>query len=283
MKNHIIHTVLIIICLSGCVETDIVDRYTSAQVEHLLSNSDIKTWFLSEKVVNGVRIPIEKCQDTSRWVFELIATDSIASYELVFDAQCVIYDTTFFGAFSASAIGDVFTDTLKFSGGNKSLMFPAYIRSESFSVNYTENGDNVIALLTDTRSDYLSRQVAFYLTDGNSAGDEREWLVKSLSVEGRKQSINDCLDSVRFVFNRNAQSNIQMNQIVPVDSCRSSETIYFGEIAIPTSSTEGFFENQLTISGGVTEEIVVSSFATNQFSASYKIDTLDYVVTYVAE
>lgn len=282
MIKQLFYIVFFVGLLLGCVETDIVERYTPAQVEYLLSGGDIKTWFVSEMTVDGVKMPVSSCQDSVRWVFEVIDADSISSYQLIFDSNCILYDTIFFGEFSASDVGGRYTDTLKFNGGNKSFMYPDYIRGGSFAVRYTQNGQAINASLIETNSDILSRYVDYFLSGGNNPDDSREWFITSNSVDGVRQTINDCSDSVKFVFSRDAQNNLQLNQIVPIDSCRSLQTIYFGEASVPVNSPEGYFENQIILINGVTEEMKISTFTSNQFTATYKINTLDYQVTYKA-
>lgn len=279
MKTSSIFIIILTVTLFGCLESDIVDRYSSDQVEQLLTDGDIKTWYQSELIIDGVRQSIEECQDTLRWVFEYVDTDSITSYELAFNSECVLYDTTFLGSFSASSFDEAFTDSLKFEGGNKTYMTPSYIRSSSFSVNYIEGGQEINATFEETRSDFLARQVGYLLSGGIDAGDTDDWSLTALEIDGIFQSFSNCSDTLLFRFSRSGNTLI-LNELETDTLCINFANTYIGEVEIPIQSAEGFFEDEIQIESDVIGDLTITSFEEDAFSAQYTRDNVLHEATY---
>ncbi|MFY0599072.1 MAG: hypothetical protein JXR03_05340 [Cyclobacteriaceae bacterium] len=281
MKKQIFYIILSMLTFFGCIESDIVDDFSADQVEQILTAGDIKTWYRSELIVDGVRQPIETCQDTVKWTFEVISTDSIAAYELSFDNICTLYDTTFLGAFSPSKFGEIFTDSLKFEGGNKTFMRPNYIRSKVFSVRYTENDMEITASFEETRSDILSRQVGYFLTNGLSVGDTQSWSLTSLSIDGDSQPFRDCSDTLIFQFERqNIGVALKELETDTLSNCGTYISSDIGSVSVPENTLEGFFENQFLIEGDEINEMTISSFDQKGFSASYLRNQVEHIATY---
>lgn len=264
----------------GCVESDIVTQFSSSQVEQLLTDGEIKTWFQSELIIDGERQSLTNCSDSVRWVFEIISTDSISSYELILDNQCILYDTTFLGSFEASNFEEIFTDSLKFEGGNKSFMTPRFIRSSTFSVSYTDDGRDFIATFNDTRSDLLARQVDYYLTGGIESGDSKDWYLTSLSIDNLSQSFINCSDSNIFRFTRQPDFSILLSELETDTVCIDYVSTLIGTVSVPFQTNEGFFENELNVDGNITELIEISNFTDDSFSARYLRNDATYSATY---
>lgn len=283
MKKIIILIVTLSIGLAGCIESDIVMRFSGRQVEQLFTDGDIKTWIQTSLIIDGEPQVVSSCQDTIRWVFEVIDADSIASYELIFDDQCIFYDTAFLGAFSASDFEGVFTDSLKFEKGNPSVMTPLSIRSGAMSVRYIQNQREIVASFEKTRSEILARQVGSYLTGGIDAGNAQDWYLTSLNVADTVVELTDCRDSTIFRFSRLPNAMISLNEFMIDELCQPSNSIAFGNVTFPTVSNEGFFEGQLNLDGSITDAMVISSFTTQSFVATYfrQSDTVRYRGTYI--
>ncbi|MEP4532076.1 MAG: hypothetical protein ABJ004_03245 [Cyclobacteriaceae bacterium] len=251
------------------------------QVEMLLTGGDIKTWIQTKLFVDGERRVVESCSDTVLWVFEVISDDSIASYELNFDNQCLLYDTAFFGAFSASSYEEVFTDSLKFEGGSKTFMLPRFIRSDIFSVSYPENGQEIISTFEPTQSEYLPRQVAAILSGGASSGDFASWYLTSLTVDGTRSQLVNCSDSTIFKFSRTGGDGlITLDELEATDTtCTSYNTTFIGEVTVP-GDDQGFFNYLIQISEGGISDITITSFDQTSFEAQYERSDSTHVATY---
>ncbi|MEP0938985.1 MAG: hypothetical protein ABJH57_21495 [Cyclobacteriaceae bacterium] len=251
------------------------------QVEMLLTGGEIKTWIQTDLVVDGERRVVQSCSDSVLWVFEVISDDSTASYKLTFDNQCLFYDTAFFGAFSASSYEEVFTDSLKFEGGSKTFMLPRFIRSDIFSVTYTENGQEIISTFEATRSEYLPRQVAAILSGGATSGDFASWYLTSLTIDGSRSQLVNCSDSTIFKFSRSgADGLISLDELEATDTtCMSYSTAFIGEVSVP-GDDQGFFNYLLQVDEGDISDMIITSFDQTSFEAQYERSDSTHVATY---
>lgn len=256
-------------------------RFEPDQVEMLLTGGDIKTWIQTDLVVDGERRAVEGCSDTVLWVFEVISDDSTASYELTFDNQCLFYDTAFFGEFSASSFEEVYTDSLKFEGGSKTFMLPRFIRSDIFSVTYTENGQEIIATFEPTRSEYLPRQVAAILSGGATPGDYASWYLTSLTKDGARSQLVNCSDSTIFKFTRSgSEGEVVLDELEATDTtCAVYNTTLIGGVTVPADD-QGFFNYLIQIDGDEITDMTVTSFDQTEFQVQYERSDSTHAATY---
>ncbi len=285
MKNIALHIALVF-GLFACVESDIVEKYNTAQVKTLLTDNDVKTWFQSSHVVDGVaQQSINDCQDTVRLVFEVIRTDSTSAYELKYDAKCELYDTTKLGQLQISTFEGIFTDSLNIVDSLKRTTFwqPTYLGPSTFSVSYIKGGKQVQKSYQKMRTGILARQVAVWLTGGSEANDSKTYLLTKRTSASKNVPLTSCADSLQVTFSRDNSGGILMHQLTPTEDCVSSTSEFFGEVSVPGESNEGFFTFKLFLVNGSITEIDITSITPNSFSGSFVIAGVKEVVTYVAE
>ena len=286
MKNIAIYIVLIV-GLFACVESDIVEKYNAAQVKTQLTDNDVKTWFQSGYLIDGVsQQSIENCQDTIRLVFEVIRADSTTAYELVYDSKCELFDTTKLGQLKISSFEGIFTDSLNLlDTANRSKYWkPAFIGPSSFSITYLDQGKQVQKNYRKMRTDLLARQVAVWLTDGSGAGRSKTYILTKRNSGEKNIVLNSCSDSLRVVFSRDNSRKILLNQLTPrEENCEVLDSEFLGEVSVQGEGNEGFFTFNFVLANGNVAEMDIASIDQNSFSASFTKGGLKEVVTYVVE
>jgi hypothetical protein len=269
-----------LVMVFGCVESDIVRRFSSDQIEQLLTDGATKTWYQTDFVIDGQRESVESCSDSVRWVFEVVEADSISSYELRFDNQCLFYDTTFFGAFSPSDFEGAFTDSLKFEGGSMDFMKLRYIRASVFSVSYKVKGEEITATFDAINTQYLPRQVSAILSGGNAPQDSAQWQLVSLREDGVNRPFTYCSDSTILQFAR-SQSGVFLSELIAADTtCISYEKSTLGQVTAGQSA-DGFFDGTLYLSDGSVNEMTFTVFDERAFTAQFEREGSSYTASYI--
>ena len=123
----------------GCSEDDTVNRFSSAQVNQLLTEGDTAVWSLVSLVVNGSE-QLSNCQDSLRLVVASNGSDSLDFTYL--RPNCTAsgsFDSLELGGASLSSEDGVFTDSVAFASGGYWLVSEVFSTSFHFS-----SGDSIL-------------------------------------------------------------------------------------------------------------------------------------------
>ncbi len=136
--------IVVMALLAACEDEYFPEGFLPYQVEYMLTNDSSRTWLVTGWEVNGDPVAMASCSDSLRLGFEVITNDSIASYELRYNADCSQFDTTSIGALTASG-SNSFTDSLYFERSNGTIrsMYVKELTSSRLSVTYSLNGSLV--------------------------------------------------------------------------------------------------------------------------------------------
>lgn len=280
MKKYIRYLVVFAVCITSCEDEYFPSGFFPYQVEYMLTNDDRKTWLIEELSLNGEIQAIEECADSVRWQFEMIASDSISAYQLIFDEECMFFDTLVMGSLRASGnANSLFTDTLYLEQQNGSMrtMYVHEITAGGLNVSYNSGGISNDVYLELIKNGYLSRQARRILGGTESVG--RTWELQALGVDGRNISIDSCNDVTYFKFYPES-NDLRLEYLEPEGkNCADLKTTDYGIIEL--KSDDGYFSNQATLSGDAVPELQFTSFSTSTFQVNYFIqDTIRYVSTY---
>lgn len=279
MRKHILYLSVILSLFISCDDEYFPEGFYSYQVEYMLTNDDVKTWFVEREVVNGEVQLIEQCGDSVRWQFEVISSDSISSYKLIFDEDCQFYDTIAIGGLRVSGGSDYFADTLYFDqpNGNTNEMMLDYVSPSRMTASYSESGNAFEVVLQSIETGFLARQVEKILAGSNSDG--RFWKLQALSIDGVSSKLQSCQDTTLWKFQSSGQG-IRLFSLEYADqNCSSLASEDYGVISI--SEDNGYFGESLTLDGDVIPLIDFTEFSMSRIKVAYTIqDTLEYRATY---
>lgn len=156
MNRTLLCLISVVLTILSCEEGDYYPNgLRPYQVEYILTGDDQKTWFLESFKIDGEPQSFTSCVDSTWWSFEVIDSDSISAYQLKFDAQCINFDTTFFGSLVASGEDD-FSDSLIFeqTNGSERVMIVSSLTSTRLDVSYSLFGIRYEAYLVPARSGF---------------------------------------------------------------------------------------------------------------------------------
>ncbi|MEQ8473836.1 MAG: hypothetical protein RIC35_21750 [Marinoscillum sp.] len=267
MRKELVFFTSIVLFMVSCEEGN---YYPSGlrpyQVEYLLTNGAQKYWEMRDFRVDGEVQPFESCGDSIWWSFEVIDADSISAYQLAYDAECVFYDTTSFGSFSASGEDD-FSDSLLYeqTNGRINSMNVRDITSTLLSVDYVRSGIRYEAYLVDTQLELLARQVEAILH--GKPETSKLWRLRSQRVNGLLANLSECADTTFFQFTK-VDSNLRLDFIQPLEDCLDADTIFFGNLIIPEGE-RGRYQEEVIISGGSVPYFDFVTFGQPSFQVVY--------------
>lgn len=280
MNKQIWGYILIILGLVACGE----DTYYPAglygyQVECLLTGGATKHWFLLENNVDGQRNSIETCSDSVWLVFETIGNDSISTYELHFDNQCILFDTVIVGSLTASGGKALFKDTLYFerASGRQTYMLVEDVTSENLRLNYFSSGQQIACYLKPTPAKLMSRQVPLFLAGEGSVNSYKEWKLTRKTAGAKNVPLRSCADSTILRFSVLPQF-FDVHEYQNDTTCQITSDFAFGDVVAIGTEDQIYFNNQLTLKGGVFDELIFSSLTPEAFTANYDTIQVTYKV-----
>ncbi len=144
-KKYVLYLVMLLTVLFGCEDEYFPEGYWPYQVEFMLTNGDSRNWLVTRWEENGQEVDMNTCSDSLRLAFEVITSDSIASYQLRKRNDCVTFDTTFIGELTASGGEGFFTDSLYLERANGSILRTVVndLTSKGLIMQFTESGSRV--------------------------------------------------------------------------------------------------------------------------------------------
>jgi len=119
-------------------------------------------------------------------------------------------------------------------------------------------------------------QVERLITDG---GGQATWLITSISIDGQNQSMDGCLDSVRWVFERITTDSISAYMLEFDVECVLYDTTLLGQMT--ASGNDLLFTDSLlfeTVNSSNDRVMHVSKITSTELDVSYRLSSEEYKV-----